>query len=138
MRITADTNILLRVILNDEPAQAAEARALLEKASLIAIPIPVLCELVWTMRRFQRHSPDETARAIEALLDVTTVVTDRPVVEAGLSILRAGGDFADGTIAWQGAAMGGEVLASFDRQCVRLVNASGLAAAEPGQLLAGL
>ena len=138
MRITADTNILLRVILNDEPVQAAEARALLEKASLIAIPIPVLCELVWTMRRFQRRSPDEIARAIEALLDVATVVTDRPAVEAGLSILRAGGDFADGTIAWQGAAMGGEILASFDRQGVRLVNASGLAAAEPGQLLSAL
>ena len=138
MRITADTNILLRVILNDEPVQAAEARALLEKASLIAIPIPVLCELVWTMRRFQRRSPDEIARAIEALLDVATVVTDRPAVEAGLSILRAGGDFADGTIAWQGAAMGGEILASFVRQGVRLVNASGLAAAEPGQLLSAL
>ncbi len=138
MRITADTNILLRVILNDEPVQAAEARALLEKASLIAVPIPVLCELVWTMRRFQRRSPDEIARAIEALLDVATVVTDRPAVEAGLSILRAGGDFADGTIAWQGAAMGGEILASFDRQGVRLVNASGLAAAEPGQLLSAL
>lgn len=69
---------------------------------------------------------------------MATVVTDRPAAEAGLSILRAGGDCADGTIAWQGAAMGGEVLASFDRQGVHLVNASGLAAAEPGQLLSAL
>jgi predicted nucleic-acid-binding protein len=137
MRITADTNILLRVILDDEPEQARQARALMERASLIAVPVPVFCELVWTMRRLYKRRPDEVADAVEAILQVASVATDRPAVEAGIGMLRAGGDFADGTIAWQGAAMGGEILATFDRDGLRLLEANGLAAAEPTQLLSG-
>jgi predicted nucleic-acid-binding protein len=137
VKITADTNILLRAILDDEPEQAQQARALLERASLIAVPVPVFCELVWTMRRLYRRQPDEIANAIEAILQVASVTTDRHAVEAGLGVLRAGGDFADGMIAWQGAAMGGGTLATFDRDGIRLLETSGLAAAEPAQLLSG-
>ncbi len=137
MSITAGANILLRVILDDEPEQAQQARALLERASLIAVPVPVFCELVWTMRRLYKRQPGEVADAVAAILQVATVTTDRPAVEAGLDVLRAGGDFADGTIAWQGAAMGAEILATFDREGSRLLNANGLAAAEPAQLLSG-
>ena len=137
MRITADTNILLRVILDDEPEQARQARTLMERASLIAVPVPVFCELVWTMRRLYKRLPDEVADAIEAILQVASVATDRPAVEAGLNVLRTGGDFADGTIAWQGAAMGGEILATFDRDGLRYLESNGLAAAEPAQLLSG-
>jgi len=137
VKITADTNILLRTILEDEPEQAREARALLERASLIAVPVPVFCKLVWTMRRLYKRPPDEIADAVETILQVASVTTDRPAVEAGLGVLRAGGDFADGTIAWQGAAMGGEILTTFDRDGIRLLETSGLAAAEPAQLLSG-
>ena len=51
------------------------------------------------------------------------------------SMQRAGCDFAGGTMAGQGAAMGAEILATFDRDGSRLLNANGLAAAEPAQLL---
>ena len=57
-----------------------------------------------------------------------TVVIDRPAVEAGLAVLRAGGDFADGVIAWQGAAMGGESLVTFDRDAVRVLTKVGMRA----------
>ena len=137
MRITADTNILLRVILDDEPEQAQQARALLERASLIAVPVPVFCELVWTMRRLYKRQPGEVADAVAAILQVAAVTTDRPAVEAGLGVLRAGGDFADGSIHWQRATMGGEIFDTFDRDVLRPLNANGLAAAEPAQLLSG-
>ena len=42
------------------------------------------CELVWTMRRLYKRRPDEVADAVEAILRVATVVTDRLAVEAGL------------------------------------------------------
>ena len=131
MKITVDTNILLRAILEDDPGQAAESRAIMEKATSIAIPVPVFCELVWTMRRLYRRQPDEIADAVEAILRVATVVTDRLAVEAGLRILRTGGDFADGAIAWQGAAMGGDTFITFDRQAVHLLTAAGLSAQTP-------
>lgn len=135
MRITADTNILLRAILDDDPQQAQQARAILERSSLIAVPVPVFCELVWTMRRLYRREPGEIADAVAAVLQVATVVTDRPAVEAGLVMLRNGGDFADAAIAWQGAELGAEFLATFDRECIRLLRDRGLAAADPVQLL---
>ena len=132
MRITADTNLLLRVILEDEPARAALAKTTLDQATLIAIPVPVFCELVWTMRRLYKLPPAEIADAVEAITRVDTVVTDRPAVEAGLSVLRAGGDFADGVIALQGAAMGGEILVTFDREAVHLLVAVGMEALVAG------
>jgi predicted nucleic-acid-binding protein len=50
---------------------------------------------------------------------------DAPAVEAGLAMLDAGGDFADGVIAFTGRQLGGNVFASFDRQAVELVSATG-------------
>lgn len=67
----------------------------------------------------------EIATAIRHLADGATVVLDRPAVEAGLAMLEAGGDFADGVIAFEGARLGGAVFASFDRQAVELLEASG-------------
>ena len=137
MRIAADTNLLLRAIIEDDPSQAGEAQALLGRAELIAVPIPVFCELVWTMGRQYKRSNDEIAGAIEAILGVAAVVTDRPAVEAGLAVLRSGGDFADGVIAWHGAALGATVLATFDKAAVRVLETCGLPAAEPARLLSG-
>ena len=45
MKITADTNMLVRAIVEDDPAQARAAQNELEKAELVAITIPALCEL---------------------------------------------------------------------------------------------
>ena len=50
---------------------------------------------------------------------------DRLAVEAGLTSWRAGGDFADGVIAFEGGRLGGEVFASFDRKAVELVASAG-------------
>ena len=135
MRITADSNILLRVILDDEPEQSQKARAVLEKASLVAVPVPVFCELAWTMLRGYKRQPAEVAEAIAAILRVATVVTDRLAVEAGLAVLHSGGDFADGVIAWQGAAMGADIFVSFDREAVDLLSESKFAAATPARML---
>ena len=135
MKITADTNLLLRAILEDDPAQATEAQTLIARAEVIAIPVPVFCEMVWTMRRLYKRPVEDIANAIEALLQVETVATDRPAVEAGIDVLRRGGDFADGAIAWHGMTLGGTVLATFDRAAIRVLESARLPAAEPRNLL---
>jgi predicted nucleic-acid-binding protein len=128
VKITADTNVLLRAFLEDDTAQAAHAKAILDQVTLIAIPVPVLCEFAWALRRLYKLRSERVADAIEAILNSTSVVTDRLAAEAGLGVLRAGGDFADGVIAWQGMAMGGESLVTFDREAVRLLTALGIEA----------
>jgi hypothetical protein len=50
---------------------------------------------------------------------------DRPAVDAGLALLEAGGDFADGVIAFEGRRLGGLVFTSFDAEAVRLIEANG-------------
>ena len=137
MRITADTNLLVRAVVEDDAAQAATARELLARATLIAVPIPVLCEFSWVLRRGYGYGADDVAAAIEAIVGVDSIVSDLPAVDAGLAALRAGGDFADGAIASQGERLGGTVFASFDRSAVDWRRASGAQAADPAELIAG-
>jgi predicted nucleic-acid-binding protein len=49
-------------------------------------------------------------------------------VDAGLISLDAGGDFADGVIAYEGKWLGGETFVSFDKEAVKLVAAQGSSA----------
>ena len=137
VRITADTNVLLRTIVQDDEAQSAVAQALLLQATVIAVPIPVLCECVWVLTRRYGYGAEEVAAAIRAITRIDTVVTDAPAAEAGLAALRAGGDFADGAIASQGERLGGAVFASFDRSAVAHLRKHGAGAADPEELISG-
>ena len=128
MKITVDTNILARAVLQDDPGQGRVAGTLLKEASLIAIPLPCLCELVWILRRGAKLSREEVALTIRDLLEAGNVAMNRPAVEAGLALLEAGGDFADGAIAHEGSWLGGETFVSFDRQAVDLLARHGQSA----------
>jgi predicted nucleic-acid-binding protein len=128
VNITADTTILVRALVADDPAQAAEASRVMRDASSIAVPLPVLCELVWVLKRVYGFAVADIGAAIRSLLAAGNVRLDRPAVEAGLALLEADGDFADGVIAHQGQWLGGEVFVSFDRQAVALLQQQGVAA----------
>ncbi len=47
MKVVADTNVLLRTIVDDDEAQCARAVALLESVDRVAVSVQSLCELVW-------------------------------------------------------------------------------------------
>ena len=125
MKITADTNVLVRALVQDDPDQARAASAHLEQAELVAVPLPVLCELVWVLRRVYRFSASDCIGAIEALLASASVRVDRSAVGVGLQLLAAGGDFADGVIAYGGRQLGSEQLVTFDQEAARLLAAVG-------------
>ena len=125
MKISVDTNVLARAVLNDDPAQSRAARKLLKEASLIAVPLPCLCELVWVLRQGAKLAKDDVATAIRSLMNVGNVVVNRPAAELGLAVLEAGGDFADGAIADEGAWLGGETFVSFDQKAVTLLSGQG-------------
>lgn len=125
MKLSVDTNVLARAILQDDPGQSRAARKMLEDATLIAVSLPCLCELVWILRKGARATRAEAATAIRALLDVEKVAMDRPAVEYGLKLLEDGGDFADGIMAHEGKWLGGETFVSFDRKAVALLSRHG-------------
>ena len=125
MKITADTNVLVRAAVQDEPHQAGQAAKVLQEADLVAVPIPVLCELVWVLRRGYKKSASDVSDAIRRLMKSAHVVMNRPAVEAGLSALDAGGDFADGVIAYEGNWLGAEEFVSFDSKAVSMLKSQG-------------
>lgn len=125
MKITADTNLLVRVAVRDDPEQAAIAAATLREAEAIGVTLSALCEFVWVLARLYKRPTAEIATGIRRLIDSAAVVTDRPAVEAGLAMLEAGGDFADGVIAFEGRRLGAPIFASFDVEAVTLVRATG-------------
>ena len=128
MKVTADTNVLVRAITDDHPTQSRIAKTELARAELIAVAVPALCELVWVLSKGYRVPLSEIAEATRRLIGAANVAVDRPAVEAGLSVMDAGGDFADGVIAHGGRWLGADSFVSFDRQAVTLIRATGEAA----------
>lgn len=128
MKITADTNVLLRGAAMDDPRQVELAARELRSAELVAIPISALCEFVWVLRRGYKKGNSEVAHSIRALISSANVVTDYAAVEAGLATLEAGGDFADGAVAYEGAWLGAEEFVSFDKDAVGLLTSQGVRA----------
>lgn len=125
MRVTADTNVLLRATIADNPDQARIATDILREAEVVVIPLVALCEFVWVARRAYHLMAADVGDVIRVWLASPTVRLDRPAVEAGLAMLEAGGDFADGVIAFDGRRLGGSVFASFDRRAVELIQRNG-------------
>lgn len=125
MKITADTNVLVRAVTEDHEQQSRAAQMALRKAELVAMPMPALCELVWVLSQGYKIPPAEIAEAIRRLIDGENAVVNRPAAEAGLAVLDAGGDFADGVIAYEGRWLGADTFVSFDKRAVRLVEAQG-------------
>ena len=126
MKITADSNVLLRVIVGDHPAQAKAAEDILRRAEVVAVTVPTLCEVVWVLAQGYKIAAADIAQAIRTLINGANVAVDRLAVEAGLAVLDAGGDFADGAIAVEGQRLGAELFVSFDKQAVRLLERRGL------------
>ena len=48
--VALDTNVLVRLLVNDDPAQAEQAAALIDASAACFVPITVALELEWVLR----------------------------------------------------------------------------------------
>ncbi|AQX20920.1 PIN domain-containing protein [Bartonella sp. CDC_skunk] len=78
MKIAVDTNVLARAVLQDDKKQGEVASKILREASLIAISLPCLCELVWVLRRGAKLSKEDVAGMLRDLLATSNIVMNRP------------------------------------------------------------
>jgi predicted nucleic-acid-binding protein len=133
MNAVIDTNILVRIMMNDDAAQASAALEAIRDASEICIPTHVLCEYAWTLASAYKRQKSLVAADIRGILKLNKVVVATDEVDAGLRFLDAGGDFADGVIAYTGKKMasGPATFVSFDKRAVGLLNDRGIAALIP-------
>lgn len=127
MKITADTNVLVRAFLEDHPEQSKAAQTALRRAEMVALPLSALCEVVWVLRSYKIGLAD-VAATIQDLINGANIVVNRPAAEAGVAMLIAGGDFADGVIAYEGNWLGADTFVSFDKRAVNLLQAQGKSA----------
>lgn len=65
---TIDTNVLLRWLLDDVPAQTAVADALLSTGERVRVPELALVETVYVLERVMELSRATVAQSIEAIM----------------------------------------------------------------------
>jgi predicted nucleic-acid-binding protein len=126
MKMIADTNVLIRAVLNDDVIQSRAAWLALRSAEQVVISRHAFCELVWVLRQGSKLPKSDIVRAIAGFQEADNVVTDAAAVQAGLEAMHAGADFADGVIAYEGRWLGGETFVSFDKKAVMALEKQGL------------
>lgn len=131
MKVTPDTDVLVRLLTADDQGQHESALKTLEDADVVLLTLPALCELAWVLAYSYRTPRPDVAKAIRGLLASDNASADATAVEAGLAMLEAGGDFADGVIAYEGKRLGSDKFVSFDKRAVSRLKAMG----EPALLL---
>lgn len=97
-----DTNVLVRFIIDDDPAQSAKAERVLgdsiRSQERLFISLPVLCEFVWTLKDKRLKQPKSNIVSyIQSLVnDGLFQIEARHQVIAALDLYREGkADFAD-------------------------------------------
>jgi predicted nucleic-acid-binding protein len=117
--IGLDTNVLLRLVLDDDPEQAERARSYFGAATkdgpAIINPI-VLAELAWTAAKQLKLAKSEVIAILDGILasDDLQVVNHQSAVRA-LTAYRAGkADFADYYLSFMNIELGCTATATFD------------------------
>jgi predicted nucleic-acid-binding protein len=118
--IGLDTNVLLRLFVEDDPAQSDRARRFVDAAAAdepcVVNPV-VLTEFAWTLARNFKKKRPEAARLIEGLLSMDDLeVLHRRAAERALAAYRSGkADFPDYFLAEINIELGCASTATFDR-----------------------
>jgi predicted nucleic-acid-binding protein len=124
--IGIDTNILLRLWLNDDPTQNKRIDALLAEhgstpGSLLVSDV-VLAEAIWTLRSAFDQDKSAQLTALRSLLDETAFAfEDDAAVRAAVALFENGScGFSDCLVVARHAQRGCNFTATFDRRMRKL------------------
>ena len=124
--IGLDTNILVRLVVADDPAQTARAQRFVETRCTPEAPgfinCIVLVEFVWVLASVYDYQRSQIASALEALLaGDDRIVEHHEAVRASLDDYRSGRtDLVDAMIGHINRGHGCEATATFDRRATKL------------------
>lgn len=120
--IGIDTNVLLRLLLDDDPSQNAKVDALMaahaRAPGSVLISDVVLAETVWTLRTVYEQPKSTLISAVNSLLAQAAFAFEhRSAVERAVTDFRgSNAGFSDCLIAAKHAALGCALSATFDRK----------------------
>ena len=124
--IGLDTNVLVRYLTQDDPAQARTATQIIEQRLTLANPgfvsVVTMAELVWVLDRAYGLSAQEIAAAVERMLqvDVLVVENEQEVFMAMIALKQGLGAFADALIGELALRAGCKHTLTFDKKAARL------------------
>jgi predicted nucleic acid-binding protein len=115
--VAVDTNIIVRLLTGDDPAQLERARRLFE-AETVFLPKTVILEAEWVLRSLYGLAPKEIAGALSAMVALPQIrCEDVATVIEALECLLQGLDFADALHV--ASSRMAERFCTFDRALVR-------------------
>ena len=111
--IVVDTNVLVRLLVIDDPRQCALARSLFESET-VRVLRTVLLESEWVLRARLQLERERILAFFLGLADTINVeIEDEAIVREALALYDNGLDFAD---AMHAAAAGVEPMVTFDER----------------------
>jgi predicted nucleic-acid-binding protein len=119
--IAVDTNIIVRLMVDDDPEQSARVRRLLEATAEAGesclVSDPVLCELAWVLSSQYRAGRAEIVAAVQSLLGrALFVFEDRAALLQAFEAYQGGrADLSDYLIGAKAQARGARTTWTFDR-----------------------
>jgi predicted nucleic-acid-binding protein len=116
--VALDTNLLVRLLTNDDPEQARRVADLIDDSSACFVPITVVLELEWALRGAYQLPREAIIRAFRGLNAIRQLhLEQEEQVLQALEAYAKGLDFADALhlLRSEGCA----ALVSFDRAFVR-------------------
>ncbi|MBI5477879.1 MAG: type II toxin-antitoxin system VapC family toxin [Deltaproteobacteria bacterium] len=121
--VAFDTNVLVRLLVGDDPAQTRKAeRAFLKhtNGAGVFVSLVVLAEVAWVLRAAYQWDRATIHQRLSRLVRTRGVgVEDLALVETALASLRAGpADLADYLIVGKARDVGADLL-TFDRRLAR-------------------
>lgn len=124
--IGLDTNILLRLILQDDDSQSRRALVLVDSLSSEKpgfVNSAVLLEFIWTARRYAKMTREELKIILSGFLDSDNLVLeDENIIEMTLDEMdRSGEEFADIFIALKNREQGCRATMTFDKNAARAI-----------------
>ena len=124
-----DTNVVVRYLTGDDPAQVARVRDAIE-AGPVYVPTTVLLETEWVLRSGYGYPPNAVVEVLRTFAGLPQVrVENAPLLAEALEHAERGMDFADAL--HLGAAARCDAMLTFDRRFIRMARDSSVRVVEP-------
>jgi predicted nucleic-acid-binding protein len=123
--IALDTNLLVRLLTNDDVRQAAKVEGWLRDNASARSPAYVdhivLCELGWVLERSYDHAREAIHEALSALLNHDGLKIESPgAVRQALALYASGpADFSDYLLAVRAQAAGYAPVLTYDKRAAK-------------------
>jgi len=117
-----DTNVLIRHLTGDPPAQAVRATRYLERSEELLLPDLILAEVAYVLESYYEVPRVQVAETLRAVLGFPAIrVVDADLLQRAVEVYDVHRlDFADAYLIASAERAGVGVIASFDRSIDRV------------------